>query len=67
MRKVLLTALAFGAMFERDQYCCSPGFIRPMDDLLHDQRKGKFLTPDEKKRIQKYAEEQRKKNLSRRK
>lgn len=38
------------------------GFIRPLADLLHDNSKGKFLTPDEKKRVQNYANEQRKKN-----
>ena len=41
----------------------STPFIRPMKDLLLDQQKGRFLTPYEKKEIQKYAEEQRKKNL----
>lgn len=38
-------------------------YTRPIDDLLFDQRNGKFLTPDEKKRLKEYAEEQRKKKL----
>ena len=42
-------------------------FIRPMGDLLEDQRKGRFLTPGEKKRIQEYAQEQRKKKQSQKK
>ncbi len=36
-------------------------FIRPIKDLLLMQRKGEFLTPGEKARIKKYAEEQRRK------
>ncbi len=48
----------------------SSRFERPIDDLLFDQRKGRFLTPDEKERIKKYAkanrlENQRKKNEKR--
>jgi hypothetical protein len=37
-------------------------FIRPINDLLLDQRKGKFLTPEEKQELKKYAEERRLKN-----
>lgn len=42
-------------------------FIRPIDDLLEDQRKGKFLTFEEKKTLKEYASEQRKKNLNKKK
>jgi len=36
----------------------------PIKDLLFKERTGKFLTPEEKKRVQAYAIEQRKKNLN---
>lgn len=36
----------------------------PIKDLLFKERTGKFLTPDEKKRVQAYATEQRKKNAN---
>ena len=49
-------------MNENKQHSSSP-FIRPISDLLFDQRKGKFLTRYEKDSINKYAEEQRKKKL----
>ncbi|MBK7362833.1 MAG: hypothetical protein IPJ01_11095 [Micavibrio sp.] len=39
-------------------------YIFPIDELLFKERKGKFLTPEEKKRLKKYAEEQRKKKQS---
>jgi hypothetical protein len=39
----------------------------PIDDLLFKQRKGKFLNAEEKKRIQKYAEQRRKENLNKKK
>lgn len=42
----------------------STPFIRPMKDLLLDQQKGRFLTPYEKKEIQRYAESQRKKKMA---
>lgn len=35
----------------------------PIKELLRKERKNEFLTADEKKTIQKYAEEQRKKRL----
>ena len=47
-----------------DYHLTQKGFIRPIDDLLHDQRKGKFLTPEEKKRLKIYSEERRIKNKS---
>ncbi len=43
------------------------GFIRPIEDLLHDERKRKFLTPEEKKRLKQYAEERRIKNKNKKK
>jgi hypothetical protein len=39
----------------------------PIDDLLFKQRKGKFLNPQEKQRVQKYAEQRRKENLNKKK
>jgi hypothetical protein len=36
----------------------------PIDDLLFKERKGKFLNPQEKERVRKYAEERRKENLN---
>jgi hypothetical protein len=36
----------------------------PIDELLFKERKGKFLTHEEKMRLKKYAEEQRKKKQS---
>jgi hypothetical protein len=53
--------LALAAMFDRGHRHYSTPFTRPIKDLLIDQRKGRFLTPYEKKEIQKYAEVQRKK------
>lgn len=41
-------------------------FQRPIDDLLRDQRQGKFLNFHEKQRVKKYAEENRKKNANKR-
>lgn len=38
--------------------------FNPIDELLFKERKGKFLTPEEKKRVKEYAEEQRKKKQS---
>ena len=42
-------------------------FQRSVKELLIDQRKGRFLTEDEKRTLQKYAEQQRLKKLSQKK
>lgn len=49
-------------MRSNNMYTKKRTFIRPINDLLHDQRNGKFLTHDEKETLKKYAEEQRVKN-----
>lgn len=54
-------------MYDRYPRYYSTPYTRPINDLLIDQRKGRFLTPEEKKAIQKYAQEQRKKNLNKKK
>lgn len=41
--------------------------ISLIEDLLHDERKRKFLTPEEKKRLKEYAEERRIKNKNKKK
>ena len=41
--------------------------VQPMEELLRKQRKGEFLTREERKRIQKEAEQNRKKNLNKKK
>jgi hypothetical protein len=51
-------------MFDKHRHSSYFPFHRPTKDLLFDQRKGKFLTFDEKERLKKYASEQRKKNLN---
>ena len=38
-------------------------YAQPLEDLLRKQRKGQFLTRDEKSRIQLEAEQKRKQNL----
>lgn len=42
-------------------------FETPIDKLLEKQRTGKFLTFDEKEEIKKYSQEQRIKNLNKKK
>lgn len=49
-------------MRSNNMYRRKTTFTRPINDLLHDQRNGKFLTHDEKETLKKYAEEQRVKN-----
>lgn len=49
-------------MRSNNMYTKKRTFIRPINDLLHDQRNGKFLTPEEKQELKKYAEERRLKN-----
>lgn len=64
MPRSLYYGIGLGMMIEYATHCpSSPLDYQTLPDLLEKQRKGKFLTFEEKKYLQKYAEEQRKKNL----
>lgn len=51
----------------RSLYYHEPPIVFTIEQLQFKQRKGETLTPDDKERIKKFAETQRKKNLSRKK
>lgn len=53
-----------GSYFRNISIYKKKGFETPIDELLEKQRKGKFLTFDEKEKIKKYSEEQRIKKLN---
>jgi len=48
----------------RGSYYQTTAPMRPIDELLSMQSKGKFLALDEKERVQKYAEQKRKQRLN---